>query len=170
MDSKQPAINPGWKISIIPKEAGNATEPVYASAQEIEGVIDNIGNLVMPEPIESKKAVEAAPRYNANVPYTPQPVIYSMNDQIVMAAIRRAVDNGWNDYHRFANDAVTIGMEAEAVITGMKKRQASINELLFDKDFNRCLYQEDWRQNMFDMISAPNSIKYIEDYLERSNT
>jgi hypothetical protein len=159
---RQPAINPGWKISIIPKNAGNATDPVFASTQEVESVIANPGSLAAPQPVESTStAVEVAPRYNANVPYNPEPVIYSMNDQIVMQAIRVAVANGWTEYHRFANSAVTIGMEAEAVIEGMKKRGASIAELFHSLEFLNKLWPNDYEKQTRFLASA-DPIKFLE--------
>jgi hypothetical protein len=136
----QRAVNPSWKISTIPKDAGNASEPVVANNAELEAVIANPGSLLTADPVEARQDIaRPSPRYNANVPYSPQPVIYSMQDQELMVSVRRAVANGWQGYTRFANDSVTIGLEAEAVVIGMKKQQMSVSKLLEDKDFIKAL-------------------------------
>jgi hypothetical protein len=141
MDSQhQPAMHVDWKVSIIPKDAGNATEPTIAMHKELEAVIANPSSLKAPEPVESTyETVEVAPRYNANMPYSPQPIIYSMQDQELMEQIRFAVAHGWKNAHRFASGAVTIGMEAEAVIAGMKQQHMNVQELLKDKEFLKAL-------------------------------
>ena len=158
---RQPAIKPDWKVSLIPSNSGNRTEPEFASLQEIEGVISNPGSLQQPQPIEQPEPITPAPRFNANVPYSPQPVIYSMNDQIVMQAIRIAVANGWGEHHRFANSAVTIGMEGEAVIEGMKKRGASIAELFHSLEFLNKLWPNDYEKQTRFLASA-DPIKFLE--------
>jgi hypothetical protein len=140
--NEQRAVNPGWKVSIIPKDAGNATDPVVATSTELEAVIANPGSIKAPEPqIQVQtRTTEVTPRYNSNVPYHPQEIIYSAQDQEFMKIIHIAVANGWQGYHRWANDAVTIGMEPQAVITGMRKRNASAVELLLDPEFNQYVH------------------------------
>lgn len=153
-----------WNISLIPQGATNSSDPLVASEDEIKDVINNPSLLSMPKPIESE--VEAAPRYNANVPYSPEPVVFSYNDQILLKAIRKAVKNGWKDYHRFANDAVTIGMEAERAITGMKKGSMKVEELLYDKTFARCLWLDDWQTRLSEMVVADNLMNYLKEHLD----
>ena len=86
------AVRPDWKISTIPKDASNATDPIVASNKEIEAVIANPSSLKPNTPLESDEVaqkpteIDTPPRFNANLPYTPQPTIYSMNDQILMRA------------------------------------------------------------------------------------
>lgn len=157
MDSNhKPAAKLDWKTSIIPKDAGNPTDPVAVSPQELEAVIANPSSLQTPQPIDT--GVEAAPRYNANVPYNPPPIVYSPNDKIVMEAIAIAVKNGWKEYHRFANDATTIGMEPEAIIDGMKRRNAKINELLLDKDFCKALWPGHINNHKFSDYDEPAKV------------
>lgn len=140
--TEQRAVRPDWKISIIPKDAGNAADPVVATSTELEAIISNPGSIKVPEPNTNvqTRTTELAPRYNANVPYHPQEIIYSAQDQEFMKIIRIAIDNGWQGYHRVANDSVTIGMEPQAVITGMRKRNASAVELLLDPEFNKYVH------------------------------
>jgi hypothetical protein len=138
MDSQhKPAIRPAWKVSTIPQNASNATDPTVASSQELEAVIANPGALQTPNPVEVGEGLDPAPRYNANVPYTPEPIIYNAQDEELMKRIRVAIQNGWKEYHRFANDSVTIGMEAEAVIQGMKKQHMQVQQLLLDEEFGK---------------------------------
>jgi hypothetical protein len=155
-NTRSPAAHVDWKTSIIPKGAGNPADPVTVSPQELEAVIANPGSLQIPNPIDT--GLEAAPRYNANVPYNPMPVVYSPNDKIVMEAIRLAVKNGWNEYTRFANSAVTIGMEAEAVIDGMKKRNANISELLFNKEFCKSVWPDHINNHKFSDYDEPAKV------------
>ncbi len=168
----QKAIRPDWKVSTIPKDATNATDPVVASNKELEAVIANPTSLRPNTPLESDQVatkptqIEVAPRFNANVPYTPQPTIYSMNDQILMQAIRIAVKNGWSEYRHFANDAVTLGLEAEAVITGMKKQRLQVDTLLIKKDFCRFLWPKTWQTKLPEMILSDDQMKYLEGHLE----
>ena len=35
-DAQKRAIRPDWKVSIIPKDAGNAADPIVASVKEVE--------------------------------------------------------------------------------------------------------------------------------------
>ena len=167
----QKAVRPDWKISTIPKDASNATDPIVASNKEIEAVIANPSSLKPNTPLESDEVIQKTteldtpPRFNANLPYTPQPTIYSMNDQILMQAIRVAVKNGWPDYHRFANNAVTIGMEAEAVVEGMKKQRQAVDTLLFKQDFCKYVWPKTWKDNLAKMIVSDDQMKYLEGHL-----
>lgn len=170
--SDQKAVKPDWKVSTIPKNASNATEPLVASTKELEEAILNPRSIQQATPLESDEIalktteLNTVPRFNANLPYTPQPIVYSMNDQILMQAIRVAVANGWNDYHRIANGAVTIGMEAEAVIDGMKRRNDSIEGLVIKKDFCRYLWPKTWQTKLPEMIMSDNLLKYMEGHLK----
>lgn len=168
----QKAARVDWKVSIIPADAGNRHDPLVADPKEIEAVLSNPGSLKSPAPIEpsdltNKPAeIEAAPRYNANVPYTPQPTIYSPNDQTLIKAVQQAVKNGWRDAHRYANDAMTIGLEGEAVVSGMKKRQANVNDLLLDKAFNQALWGDSWQTHLKELVVAEQPIDYIKEQLD----
>lgn len=167
----QKAVRPDWKVSTIPKDATNATDPIVASNEELEGIIANPASLIPPVPLENNDVIqnsteiEVVPRFNANVAYAPQTINYSKNDEILMKAIRIAVKNGWSEYRHFANDAVTIGMEAEAVIIGMKKQRQPVDILLFQKDFCKYLWVNDWETKLPEMIMADDRMKYIEDSL-----
>lgn len=154
-NNRKPAAHLTWKVSTIPQGSENAPDPVTVSPQELESVIANPGSLQVPQPVET---TTAAPRYNANVAYTTQPTVYSPNDKIVMEAIRVAVKNGWNEYTRVANSAVTIGMEAEAVIDGMKKRNANIGELLFNKQFCKSVWPDHINNHKFSDYDEPAKV------------
>lgn len=170
----QKAVKPDWKVSTIPKDASNATDPIVASTKELESVIANPSSLQPNTPLETDEVaqktteIEAVPRFNANLPYTPQPTIYSMNDQILMQAIRVAVSHGWREYLHYANNAVTIGLEAEAVIEGMKKQRQSVDTLLLKKDFCRFLWPTTWEKNLSAMIISYDQMKYLEAHLNES--
>ena len=111
-----------------------------ASPQELEAVIADPGSLTPPQPVETvTRPIKPAPRYTADAPYTPDPVIYSAQDLQLMERIRTAVQNGWTGFHRYANDAVTIGLEPEAVIAGMRKQRMDAAQLLFDDEFIRAM-------------------------------
>ncbi len=168
----QKAVKPDWKVSTIPKDASNATDPIVASNKELESVIANPSSLQPNTPLETDEVaqksteIETPPRFNANIPYAPQPTIYSMNDQILMQAIRVAVKNGWRDFHRYANDAVTLGLEAEAVVEGMKRQRQSVEDLLIKKDFCKFLWPKTWKTKLPEMIISDDQMKYLGGHLD----
>lgn len=169
-NSKQPAAKVKWRTAIIPQDAENLTEPVKALPAEIEGIINNPGELRPPEPLDlsqvyNKTELSPSPRYNANVPYSPQPIVYSANDFLLMKAIREAVKNGWTDYHRYANDATTIGMEAEAVINGMRKLNTKVQDLLLDKQFAKAFLGESWEADLPKLVIADDIMQALKGIL-----
>lgn len=172
MKDDQPAIKVEWKTTIIPNSAQNRTEPLVASAKEIEAIIANPKSFEPNKPLESSELmpetlpeIEAAPRYNANVQYEAPVVTYSENDRLLIKAIQLAVANGWGDYHRFANDAVTVGMEGEAVIANMKKTNTEVQKVILNRGFNMALWGDSWKDHLKELAISAEPMKYLKEHL-----
>lgn len=169
---EQSAVNPGWKVSIIPHSAGNRTEPDVADPREVEAII--AGGAIQPsQPLESSEllkpdipGLDPAPRYNANVPYAPPTINHSEYDLILIDAVRQAVKYGWKDAHRWANDAMTIGLEGEAVVKGMQRRGADVKTLIYDKSFAKAFFGEGWKDKLVVLIMSDNPMLVLKENLD----
>ena len=49
------------------------------------------------------------------------------------------------------------------MVKEMKKHRADIKGLVFDHDFARFLFPDDWQSHLQNMVTSPNVINYIRE-------
>ena len=114
-----------WDNVKIASPYDDTPEAEVAPKEELEGVIGG-QNLPLPPPME---------RFNPNLPYSDASMVLNERDEILLAAIKKAIANGWIGWRERVNDATTIGLEGEQLIKEMKKTKADAKSLLFDVEF-----------------------------------
>lgn len=108
---------------------------------------------------------EFGKRANPSEQYEVPVVSYSPRELILLKALKKAVSNGWQGWRGFVNDAVTLGMEPEGVLRDMRRAQAPIEPLIFNIEFVKSLWPDDWYNRIQDMAVDDERIKYIANSL-----
>lgn len=104
-------------------------------------------------------------RFNPAIPYIDASAILNDRDEILLQAVKKAIDNGWIGYKSRINDAMTLGMEAEQLVKEMKRTKANVRDLLFDHEFAEALWGEEFKEKLQAMVLEPDVILYVKEHL-----
>jgi hypothetical protein len=137
-----------WDNVHIASPYDESPDAEVASEDELSLVV-NTGQVDMPQ------------RFNPNLPYADVSLKLNDKDEILLSAIKKAIDNGWAGWQSRVNDATTIGLEAEEVVKTMKRTNASVKELLFDMEFAKFLWGDSYKEKLQEMVLAPDVILYL---------
>jgi hypothetical protein len=122
--------------------------------------------------LETQDTPDFGKRANPNERYETPTITFNDREQVLLKALRKAVANGWTGWRGFVNDAVTLGMEPEGVLRDMRRAQAPIEPLIYNKEFAKMLWanpvasQPDWKYHLQHMILAEDAIRYLSEHVD----
>ena len=146
-----------WNNVKVASPYDNTPDASVATKEELDHIIET-GNV--------PHTVPQTQRFNPSLPYADMGFIMDDRDKILLKAIKRAIENGWEGWRTRVNDATTVGMEAEQLVKEMKSRKASVKDLLFDIDFASRLWPLNYKGHLQRMVLADDIMIYMRDNLQ----